>query len=102
MFELEKEFDPYDWVFVRARGLAVFMIDYGLIPATVASLSFAALLIVLGSQITPFISAPLFSLLAVPVYLWQSYQSWEQNENAFAAWVADYGRQLIAKQSSLK
>jgi len=93
-----ERFDPYDWVFVRSRGFGVFMVDYGLIPATVASISFAALLLLFGLQITPFVSAPLFSLLAAPVYLWQSYQSWEENENAFAAWVADYGRQLLAER----
>lgn len=99
--DVTDNFDPYDWVFVRSRGFGVFMVDYGLIPAVVASISFAALLLVFGSELSPFITAPLFSLVAAPVYLWQSYQNWEENENAFAEWVAHYGRHLLAERGSL-
>ncbi len=96
--QFHQTLDPYEWMEIRTQGRAIYLVDNGLIPAAISALAFATLLVALGSAISPYVSAPLFSLVSVPVYVLHSNRLWFEKEDLFAQWVADRGRELLNRE----
>ena len=84
-----RSFDPYIWVSVRRKGRSLYFVDNGLMPGLVAAICYAALMMLFGSDSSPYLNAAVFALFTTPIYVWISYRAWEANEDALAAWVAE-------------
>jgi len=93
-------FDPYDWLQVRRKGKGLYFVDYGLLPGLVAGVGYAVLMAFMGSAASPYLNAALFAVVVTPIYVWLSHRTWELNEDAFAVWVADEGRRLMALEEN--
>lgn len=97
MVFINREFDPYKWSIMRRKGKSLYFIDYGLLPGFIAAIAYAALMVVMDGQSSPYLNAAAFALVATPIYIWLSHRSWEFNEDAFASWVVEEGRRLMSR-----
>ncbi len=95
MVFINRQFDPYKWSIMRRKGKSLYFVDNGLLPGFIAGIAYAALMVVMDGQSSPYLNAALFALVATPIYIWLSHRAWEFNEDAFASWVVEEGRRLM-------